>query len=436
MAGRESLSQTREPVGIGLLGYGTVGGSVDALLQTRADDIARVVGRPVSVVRALVRDTGRTRARAPRAGLLTESFEELRDDPRVSVVAEVMGGIDPARGYISDLLSRGISVVSANKQLLARHGEELWGIAERHGAQLRFEASVCAAIPVVKVLRESMLAAGVNEVIGIVNGTTNFILSAMTRDGQPYAEALAQAQALGYAEADPTEDVNGADAAAKIAILASIAFHAHVRIDQVPYEGIDTLSADDVTFAGELGYAVKLLGRAALGADGISASVGPTLVPHGHPLARVDGSFNAVMLRGDAIREVTLQGPGAGGDETATAVIGDLLSVVGTRGTGFLQHDGYYRNLPVLAPEEAESASYIRLAVDDLPGVLAQLAGLFGAHGISLRTVVQRPRPDGTAELVLLTHPARLGDLQAALGEVQGLDCVRGETRTLRVLSD
>ncbi len=343
-------SEGRDPVGIGLLGYGTVGSSVDALLAARAEDIARVVGRPVSVVRALVRDTSRPRSRTPAEGLLTESFEELRDDPRVSVVAEVMGGIDPTRAYISELLSRGISVVSANKQLLARHGEELWGIAERHGAQLRFEASVCAAIPVVKVLRESMLAAGVREVIGIVNGTTNFILSAMTSEGQGYAEALARAQELGYAEADPTEDVNGADAAAKIAILASIAFHAHVRIDQVSHEGIDTLDRDDVTFAAELGYAVKLLGRAALGSGGISASVAPTLVPHGHPLARVEGSFNAVMLRGDAIREVTLQGPGAGGVETATAVIGDLLSVVGTRGTGFLQHDGYYRNLPGAGP--------------------------------------------------------------------------------------
>ncbi len=196
-------SEGRDPVGIGLLGYGTVGSSVDALLAARAEDIARVVGRPVSVVRALVRDAARPRSRTPAEGLLTESFEELRDDPRVSVVAEVMGGIDPTRAYISELLSRGISVVSANKQLLARHGEELWGIAERHGAQLRFEASVCAAIPVVKVLRESMLAAGVREVIGIVNGTTNFILSAMTSEGQAYAEALARAQELGYAEADP-----------------------------------------------------------------------------------------------------------------------------------------------------------------------------------------------------------------------------------------
>jgi homoserine dehydrogenase len=426
----------RDPVGIGLLGYGTVGSSVDALLAARADDIVRVVGRPVSIVRALVRDARRERARMPSPGLLTERFEEIRDDPRISVVAEVMGGIDPTRSYISELLGRGISVVSANKQLLARHGEELWGIAERNGAQLRFEASVCAAIPVVKVLRESLLAAGVNEVIGIVNGTTNFILSAMTNEGQGYHEALARAQELGYAEADPTEDVNGADAAAKMAILASIAFHAHVRIDQVPHEGIDTLDRDDVSFADELGYAVKLLGRAALGEDGISASVSPTLVPHGHPLARVEGSFNAVMLRGDSIREVTLQGPGAGGDETATAVIGDLLSVIGTRGTGFLQHDGYYRNLPVLTPDEAVSASYVRLAVDDLPGVLAQLAGLFGAHGISLRTVVQRPRPDGAAELVLLTHPARIGDLEDAIREVQELDCIRGATRTLRVLSE
>jgi homoserine dehydrogenase len=428
-------NEAREAVGVGLLGYGTVGSSVDALLAARADDISRVVGRPVSVVKALVRDPARTRARPAAPGLLTTDFAELRDDPRVSIVAEVMGGIEPARGYIAELLEHGISVVSANKQLLARHGQELWGIAERHGAQLRFEASVCAAIPVVKVLRESMLAAGVNEVIGIVNGTTNFILSAMANEGQGYAEALARAQELGYAEADPTEDVNGADAAAKIAILASIAFHAHVRIDQVPHEGIDTLDRDDVTFARELGYAVKLLGRAALDEEGVSATVSPTLVPIGHPLARVEGSFNAVMLRGDAIREVTLQGPGAGGDETATAVIGDLLSVVGTRGTGFLQHDGYYRDLPVLAPGQVRSATYVRFTVEDQPGVLAQLAGIFGAHGISLRTVVQRPRPDGAAELVLLTHPARLGDLRAAAAEVGALPAVRSALRVLLVLS-
>jgi len=232
-----------EPLGIGLLGFGTVGSSVHRLLEQHKGNVERVAGRPVQVVRALVRDPSKPREAAD--GLLTTDFAEVRDDPRVQVVAELMGGVEPTRTYLLDLLERGTSVVSANKQLLARHGEELFAAAERGGAQLRFEASVCAAIPVVKVLRESLVAADVREVLGIVNGTTNFVLTAMTRDGQTYADALRTAQELGYAEADPTEDVGGGDAAAKLAILASIAFHARVGIDDVPFEGIDRIEAAD-----------------------------------------------------------------------------------------------------------------------------------------------------------------------------------------------
>ncbi len=264
---------TSEPLGIGLLGYGTVGSSVDRLLRERADVVERVAGRPVRVVRALVRDAARTREGAA-PGLLTDRFEDIRDDPSIKVVAEVMGGVEPTLGYLRELLERGVSVVSANKQLLARYGAELQEAADRGGAQLRYEASACAAIPVVRVLQESLAAAGVDELIGIVNGTTNFMLTAMARDGRSYADALAEAQQLGYAEADPTEDVGGADAAAKLAILASLAFHRHLHIDDVPFEGIDTLHDDDVAFANELGYAVKLLAHARLSAEGIAASVG------------------------------------------------------------------------------------------------------------------------------------------------------------------
>ena len=249
---------TSEPLGIGLLGYGTVGSSVDRLLRERADVVERVAGRPVRVVRALVRDAGRPRDGAA-PGLLTDRFSDIRDDPTIKVVAEVMGGVEPTLGYLRELLERGVSVVSANKQLLARHGAELQQAADRGGAQLRYAASACAASPVVRVLQESLAAAGVDELIGIVNGTTNFMLTAMARDGRSYADALAEAQQLGYAEADPTEDVGGADAAAKLAILASLAFHRHLHIDDVPFEGIDTLHDDDVAFANELGYAVKLL---------------------------------------------------------------------------------------------------------------------------------------------------------------------------------
>ena len=333
------MSATR----IGLLGYGTVGAAVHRLLDGGAVAIARVTGGPVEVAAALVRDPSR-HAGAP-AGLLTTDFARLRDDDSISVVAEVMGGIEPTREHVLALLEAGKSVVSANKQLLARYGEELFGAAEAHGVQLRFEASVCAAIPVIKVLRESMIVSGVHRIDGIVNGTTNFILSQMVQTGAAYADALAEAQRLGYAEADPTEDVTGADAAAKIAILASIAFHTRVRLEEVEYVGIDRLDLADVEHGAELGYATKLIASAIQSGSAVVARVHPYLVARDHPLATVEGAFNAVMLRGESIREVILEGPGAGGAETATAVIGDLLAVIGTRGTGFLQHDGYFRGL-------------------------------------------------------------------------------------------
>ena len=424
-----------EGVQVALLGFGTVGGSVERLLRLRADDVARVAGQPVRVTRALVRDATRPRTPEPPDGLLTARFEDILEDPRITVVAEVMGGIEPTRDHVRRLLEAGKSVVSANKQLLARHGEELFALAERHRAQLRFEASVCAAIPVVKVLRESMMAAGVRELLGIVNGTTNFILTAMAREGATYGDALRRAQELGYAEADPTEDVGGGDAAAKLAILTSIAFHRHVRLDDVPYEGIDRLEAADVAFAQELGYAVKLIARASLGPDGIAARVAPMLVPRDHPLARVEGSFNAVMLRGDAIREITLQGPGAGGDETASAVIGDLLGIIATAGSGHVPSDGYYRSLPIVPPERVVSALFVRLAVDDRPGVLAQIAGAFGRHGVSIESMIQRPLAGGAAELALLTHAAPEGPAFAAIDEVAALDLCRGTPHVLRVLS-
>jgi homoserine dehydrogenase len=423
---------TSEPLGIGLLGYGTVGSAVDRLLRERADVVERVAGRPVRVVRALVRDPSRARDGAAPA-LLTARFEDIRDDPSITVVAEVMGGVEPTLGYLRELLERGVSVVSANKQLLARHGAELQQAAERGGAQLRYEASACAAIPVVRVLQESLAAAGVDELIGIVNGTTNFMLSAMAREGRSYADALAEAQALGYAEADPSEDVGGADAAAKLAILASLAFHRHLHIDDVPFEGIDTLHDDDVAFASELGYAVKLLAHARVSEDGIAARVAPVLVPHDHPLAQVSGSFNAVMLRGREIREITLQGPGAGGAETATAVIGDLLSVLGPRPAG--EVGTAFRELPLEPPGRARSRLYVHLEVTDRPGVLARIAARFGDRGISLGAMIQRPRPGDISSLVFLTHPASEENARSAVDEIATLDFCHGQPRVLRVLA-
>ena len=423
-----------DPIGIALLGYGTVGSAVDRLLTARKDDVARVLGAPVEVRRALVRDARRAREPEPRPGILTEDFAAIRDDPSVQVVAEVMGGVEPTRTWMLELFAAGKSVVTANKQLLARHGAELFSAAEQHGVQLRFEASVCAAIPVVKVLRESMVASEVTAVLGIVNGTTNFMLTKMA-GGADYAEVLAEAQRLGYAEADPTEDVTGGDAAAKVAILASIAFHTRVTIDDVPHEGIDRLDSMDVAFARDLGYSVKLIGQARRAAQGVVVGVAPTLVPRAHALSAVDGSFNAVMLRGDAIREVTLVGPGAGGDETASAVIGDLMGVLGTSGTGFPRGDGLFRDLPLVAADDVVSALYLRLDVKDEPGVLARIASVLAEEAVSIDAVVQRA-DDGRAQLVIVTHPAAEGAARRAIAAIAAMDICAGAPVVLRVLAD
>ncbi len=417
---------------VGLLGYGTVGSAVHRLLSESEQEIERVTGSAVRVGAALVRDPSRHPG-AP-AGLLTTDFAALRDDPAVSVVCEVMGGVDPTRRYVLELLAAGKSVVSANKQLLSRHGEELFTEAERNRVQLRFEASVCAAIPVIKVLRESMIVTNVHGIDGIVNGTTNFILTRMVQGGASYADALAEAQELGYAEADPTEDVTGGDAAAKIALLASVAFHTRVRIEEVDHVGIDHLDLADVQHAGDLGYAVKLIASTRRVGSEICARVHPCLLGPDHPLATVEGAFNAVLLQGDSIREVILEGPGAGGAETATAVIGDLLAVIGTRGTGFLEHDAYYRELGRFGAERLRSACYLRFCVDDTPGVLAQVATCLADRGVSVAQVVQHPAPDGV-HIVILTHVAEEGAVRSAAKRAGALEFNRQAPVILPVLA-
>jgi len=419
------------PIRIGLLGYGTVGSAVHRLLTDGAEAIERVTGHPVEVAAALVRDPSR-HPEAPE-GLLTTGFGRLRDDPEITVVAEVMGGVDPTREYVLELLGAGKSVVSANKQLLSRHGDELFGAAERNGVQLRFEASVCAAIPVVKVLRESMIVTTVHRIDGIVNGTTNFILTRMIQSGARYDEALAEAQSLGYAEADPTEDVTGADAAAKIAILASIAFHTRVRLEEVTHVGINRLDLADVEHAAEFGYAVKLIASAWQSKEGVAARVHPCLLGPDHPLAAVEGAFNAVMLQGQSIREVILEGPGAGGDETATAVIGDVVAVIGTQGTGFLQHDVHYRDVGRFPADRLESPCYLRFTVDDTPGVLAQVAQQLADHGVSVAQVVQHATDEGV-HIVILTHRAPERDVRAAADGVASKDFSRSAPVMLPVL--
>jgi homoserine dehydrogenase len=406
-------------VGVALLGYGTVGASVSRMLAESGDEIERATGHRLRVVRALVRDKEKERPFPVADGVLTTDFAEIRDDPSVDVVAEVMGGLEPAGDYVRELLRAGKPVVSANKQLVAREGADLFATASAAGVQLRFEASVCAAIPVVKVLRESLIATNVHRILGIVNGTTNFILSRMEQGGS-YAEALAEAQALGYAEADPSDDVNGADAAAKMAILATVAFGSRVAIEEVETEGITQLTPAHVAAAADLGMVVRLVGIATLVGDAVDVRVQPAFVDRSHPLAAVEGAFNAVMLQGDAIREITLEGPGAGGTETASAVVADLVSVVGTAGTGFLQNDACWRELDRLDPDDWRSPFYVHLDVADQPGVLAHAASRLAAHEVSVAQLVQR-LGEGRAALDLVLHEAPLGRVNAALAEIAAL---------------
>jgi homoserine dehydrogenase len=421
-------------VPVALLGCGNVGSAVARLLTESADDIERATGHRLRVVRALVRDLERERDAPLADGVLTTDFATIRNDPQIAVVAEIMGGLEPTGEYVLELLRAGKPVVSANKQLVARRGAELFEAASASGVQLRFEASVCAAIPVIKVLRESLVVTNVHRVLGIVNGTTNFILSQMEQ-GASYGDALAEAQRLGFAEADPTEDVNGADAAAKMAILATVAFGSRTSLDDVQFDGIEHVTQEQVRAARELEMVVRLVGAATLVDGRLDVRVQPALVDRHHPLASVEGAFNAVMLQGDAIREITLAGPGAGGAETASAVVADMVAIIGTTGTGFLQNDAAWRKLDRLPPGELRSPYYFRVDVDDRPGVLAQVALRLADHSVSIARLVQR-QGNGRATLHVVTHEAPAGALEAALAEVAALPETRAAPTSLPVISD
>ncbi len=421
-------------VSVALLGYGTVGAAVNRLLNESADDIERATGHRFRVVKALVRDTAKEREFPAAPGVLTTDFAAIRDDPSVTVVAEVMGGVSPTGEHVLELLASGKHVVTANKQLVAQRGAELFAAASGAGVQLRFEACVCAAIPVIKVLRESFVVSNVHRVLGIVNGTTNFMLTEM-ETGSSYEDALAEAQRRGFAEADPTDDISGADAAAKMAILATVAFNSRFPLDDVEVVGIDAISPLDIVAARELEMVIRLVGSAQLVNGHVDVRVRPAFVDRRHPLAAVGGAFNAVMLQGDAIREITLEGPGAGGLETASAVIADMASVIGTMGTGFLQNDAVWRDLPRLPLGEYRSPWYFHLSVDDRPGVLAHVATELAGHEISIARLLQHPNGDGAA-LHVVTHEAREGSLSDALDAITALGEVHRKPLPFPVVSD
>jgi homoserine dehydrogenase len=403
------------PFRVGLLGHGTVGSAFAALLEERADAIEAAAGRRPELAGVLTRSRG--------------AFDEILSSS--DAIVELMGGIEPAREYGLRALQAGKPLVTANKQLLSQHGDELFEAARRGRTQLRYEAAVAGVVPVVRVMRESFAGAHIEKVHGIVNGTTNFILTEMARTGSSYGDALRRAQELGYAEADPTEDVTGKDAAAKMAILARLAFHASVDLDDVPYDGIEEIAPDDLDYAQELGLVLKLLGVAERLDGGASVRVFPCFLYGGHPLAAVVGPFNAVTLESEAITEVTLSGPGAGGPQTASAVLGDVVSVMSSPGME-LEPVGQLRFVP---EEEVESAFYLHLEVEDAPGVLAQVAKVLGENGVSVKSVVQKGIGEN-ARLVMVMHRVAEGRFARAVEAISQLELTRAPPRSIRVIEE
>ncbi|HSZ14540.1 MAG TPA: homoserine dehydrogenase [Solirubrobacteraceae bacterium] len=400
------------PFTVGLLGHGTVGAAFAVLLGERADEIERFNGRRPVIGGVLTRSRG--------------DFQEILDSS--DLLVEVMGGIEPARGYLLAAMRLGKDVVTANKQLLSQHGEELFETAREHGVRLRFEAAVAGVVPVVRVLEESLSATPIERIHGIVNGTTNFILTEMTA-GSTYAEALAEAQRVGYAEADPSDDVSGRDAAAKMAILARLAYGSPVHLNDVRYEGIEHLHGDDLEFARELGLGLKLIGTAERRHGGLSVRVHPAFLYAGHPLAGVSGPFNAVTIESEPITEITISGPGAGGRQTASAVLGDVVSVM----TGGARPPAPPLALPLV--EDVESAFYLHLDVADRPGVLATVTKVLGEHEVSIKSVVQRGMGE-RARLVMITHPVIESGLRIAIERLASFDFVRSTPRTIRVIEE
>ena len=421
---------------VGFLGAGTVGGSLLRRLVEQSDAIATKSGIELDVRRVAVRDVGKARDVALGEGVLTADPRDVVTDPDVDLVVEVMGGLDPAGDLVLAALRAGKPVVTANKALIAARGRELIEAAETAGVSLLFEAAVGGGIPIIRPLSQSLAGEHITRVMGIVNGTTNFILTKMIEDGLAYADVLAEAQDLGYAEADPTADVSGADAAAKAAILASLAFGIWVGFDRVYHEGIDRLEQIDFEFAANLGYRPKLLAIADHGAGGIAVRVHPALVPVDHPLASVRGATNAVFVEGPAIGELLFTGPGAGGDPTATAVLGDVLHAAREL-LAKTPAKAPIRFAPGTVAEFGDVATkwYLRLEVADQPGVLARIASMFGDHRVSIKSVWQEGRGD-RATLLLVTHDALERDLRSARAGLEELDVVAQVAGVIRVQSD
>ena len=418
-----------------LLGFGTVGTGVYKVLQKQKEDMIPKLGSQIEIKKILVRNLEKAAAKVEDPAVLTNNWDEIVNDPEIDIVIELIGGIEPARSYILAAINAGKHVVTANKDLIAVHGKELLDAAEAHHVEFLFEAAVAGGIPIIRPLKECLAGNHMAEVMGIVNGTTNFILTKMTQDGMEFKDALALATELGYAEADPTADIEGLDAGRKVAILASAAFNSRVTFDDVYTEGITKITATDIEYANEMGCVIKLLGVARNTPEGIEARVHPMLIDVNHPLASVNDAYNAVFVQGDAVQDAMFYGRGAGELPTASAVVGDVFDIVRN-----ILHDccgrigcTCYKNLPIKHMNEISSKFFIRMFVEDRPGVLANIASVFGNSGVSLAQVIQRRKKDQYAEIVVITDEVKEKNLKDALAVAKGMSTVKEISGMIRV---
>ena len=417
-----------------LLGAGTVGGGVYKLAELLREDIIQKTGAELVIDKVLIRDKSKKREGIPQE-ILTDRWEEILNDDGIEIVIELMGGIQPARACIEEALRRGKQVITANKDLLAEYGAELFDAAAEQDCDLHFEASVAGAIPIIRPLRQSLAAARLTEVMGIVNGTTNYILTKMSEEGMDYRDALDLATQLGYAESDPTADVEGYDAGRKLAIMASIAFNSRVTFPQVYTEGITNITAEDIRYAKEFGYVIKLIAMTRLTDEGIEVKVHPMLIPDQHPLASVRDSFNAVFVHGQACDDAMFMGRGAGEMPTASAVMGDVIDCMRNilHGSCGKIGCGCYLNLSVKPIEETVSRFFLRIQVADKPGALANIAGILGNNDVSIEQVVQKKSHNGVAELVIITDSVRERHFNDAIRILEGMSVIKEISGIIRV---
>jgi len=430
-----------KPINVGLLGLGTVGGGTLTVLRRNAEEITRRAGREIRVVRAAVRNPEKAKLLAGDLPLTINPFDVV-DDPNIDIVVELIGGLEPARELVMQAIANGKHVVTANKHLVAKHGNEIFAAAQAKGVMVAVEAAVAGGIPIIKALREGLTANRIEWLAGIINGTSNFILTEMRDKGAAFDDVLKQAQALGYAEADPTFDIEGIDAAHKLTILSAIAFGIPMQFDRAYTEGISKLTREDVQYAEELGYRIKLLGIARRAESGIELRVHPTLIPERRLIANVDGAMNAILVKGDAVGPTLYYGAGAGAEPTASAVIVDLVDV-----TRLHTADPHHRvphlafqpdqlaDTPILPMDEVRTAYYLRLRVFDRPGVLADITRILADSNISIDAMVQKEPAEGEeqATIILLTHITVEKNVNAAIAKIEALDSVAGKVMRIRL---